>query len=157
VNKKTIEGFALITVGICMPLLSMIFSSSYDSKDRFIWNIARSFITGEIVLRESVIEIVPDRDETLYREFTDYKANHPEFQNLTEDQLIDKFYKDHYKDKMYKMELTLKLTKQKVVTHKNKIAIPQKYIFVLGVLLTLTGIGIIISQRRRSDNNSQGR
>ena len=149
-NKKRIWGFMLIIVGIGMPLLSLPFSSAYDSEDRLIWNIARSFITGEIILRESLMELVPDRDENLYKEFTNYKADHPEFQNLPEDELIDNFYNAHYKDKMYKMELILKLTKQKVVTHKSKIAIPHKYVFICGVLLMLAGIGSIILSRRKS-------
>jgi hypothetical protein len=64
--------------------------------------------------------------------------------------LIDNFYNAHYKDKMYKMELILKLTKQKVVAHKSKIAIPHKYVFICGVLLMLAGIGSIILSRRKS-------
>lgn len=155
-NKKKIWGFVLIFVGIGMPLLSLPFSSAYDSHDRLIWNMARSFITGEIILRESVIELVPDRDENLYKEFTDYKANHPEFQNLPENELIDNFYDEHYKDKMYKMEFLLKLTKQKVVTHKSKIAIPHKYVFICGVLLMLAGVIIIILSRKKTGKAYSG-
>jgi len=140
----------LIIVGIGIPILSLPFSSTYDSEDRLIWNVARSFITGEIILRESLIELIPDRDVNLYKEFSDYKANHPEFQNLTENEVIDNFYNEHYKDKMYKMELVLKLTKQKVVTHKGKIAIPWKYIFICSVFLMLAGVGVIILSRKRS-------
>jgi len=147
-NKKRIWGFMLIIVGIGMPLLSLPFSSAYDSEDRLIWNIARSFITGEIILRESLMELVPDRDENLYKEFTDYKTDHPEFQNLPEDELIDNFYNEHYKNKMFKMDLLLKLTKQKVVTHKGKIAIPCKYIFICSVSLMLAGIGVILISKK---------
>lgn len=149
-RKIWIWGFLLIIVGIGMPILSLPLSSTYDNEDRLIWNIARSFIAGEIILRESIIELIPDKDENLYEEFTDYKAIHPGFQNLPENELIDNFYNEHYKDKMYKMELILKLTKQKVVTHKSKIAIPCKYVFICSVFLMLTGIGVIILSRRRS-------
>jgi hypothetical protein len=149
-RKIWIWGVMLIIVGIGIPILSLPFSSTYDSEDRLIWNVARSFITGEIILRESLIELIPDRDVNLYKEFSDYKANHPEFQNLTENEVIDNFYNEHYKDKMYKMELVLKLTKQKVVTHKGKIAIPWKYIFICSVFLMLAGIGVIILSRKRS-------
>jgi hypothetical protein len=149
-NKRKIWGFVLIIVGIGMPLLSLPFSSAYDSRDRLIWNIARSFVTGEIILREGVFELVPDRDENLYKEFTDYKANHPKFKDLPENEQIDNFYNEYYRGKMYEMELILKLTKQKVVTHKSEIAIPQRYIFICGFLLTLAGIGIIILSRRKN-------
>ncbi|MCJ7481358.1 MAG: hypothetical protein MUO31_00160 [Thermodesulfovibrionales bacterium] len=149
-RKIWIWGVMLIIVGIGIPILSLPFSSAYDSEDRLIWNIARSFITGEIILRENLSELIPDRDENLYREFTGYKANHPEFQNLPDNELIDNFYKEHYKDKMYKMELILKLTKQKVVTHKAKIAIPYKYLFICSIFLMLAGIGVIILSRKRS-------
>jgi hypothetical protein len=149
-RKIWIWGVMLIIVGIGIPILSLPFSSTYDSEDRLIWNVARSFITGEIILRESLIELIPDRDVNLYKEFSDYKANHPEFQNLTENEVIDNFYNEHYKDKMYKMELVLKLTKQKVVTHKGKIAIPWKYIFICSVFLMLAGVGVIILSRKRS-------
>jgi hypothetical protein len=150
-NKRKLWtwGFMLIIVGIGMPILSLPFSSTYDGEDRLMWNMARCFITGEIILKESQIEVIPDRDENLYKEFTDYKADHPEFQNLPEDELIDNFYNEHYKDKMYKMDLLLKLTKQKVVTHKGKIAIPCKYIFICSVFLMLAGIGVVISSRKR--------
>jgi len=139
----------LIIVGIGMLILSLPFSSTYDGEDSLMWNIARCFITGEIILKESQIEVIPDRDENLYKEFTDYKADHPEFQNLPEDALIDNFYNEHYKDKMYKMDLLLKLTKQKVLTHKGKIAIPCKYIFICSVFLMLAGIGVVILSRKR--------
>ena len=151
-DKKRIWiwGFLLIILGICAPILSLPFSSAYDGRDRLIWNIARGFITGEFVLRESVIQLVPDRDENLYKEFTDYKAVHPELQNLPENELIDNFYNEHYKGKMYRMELILKLTKQKVVTHKSKIAIPCKYVFICAGFFIITGIGVIIFSGRKS-------
>ena len=152
-RKILIWGFMLIIVGIGIPIISLPFSSTYESDDRLIWNIARSFITGEIILRESLIELIPDRDENLYKEFTHYKADHPESKNLPENELIDNFYNVHYKDKMYKMELILKLTKQKVVTHKGKIAIPCKYIFVCSVFLMLAGIGVIILSKKGSERS----
>jgi len=37
-----------------------------------------------------------------------------------------------------------------VVTHKGKIAIPWKYIFICSVFLMLAGVGVIILSRKRS-------
>jgi hypothetical protein len=71
-----------------------------------------------------------------------------EFQNLPENKLIDNFYNEHYKGKMHRMELILKLTKQKVVTHKSKIAIPCKYVFICGGFFILAGIGVFFSRRK---------
>jgi hypothetical protein len=106
-------------------------------------------VTGEIILRKSVIEYVSDRDEHLYKEFIEYKTKHPEFQNLSEEELINKFYYENYRDKMYRMEFLLKLTKQKAVMRQDKIAIPYRYVFASGVSLMLFGTGIIILSAMR--------
>jgi hypothetical protein len=143
-NKRIKIGAVLIILGICILMVGLPFSSVYDKKENIMWNIMRSFVTGEIIFRESVLEYVSDRDEHLYKEFTEYKSKHPEFQNLSEDELIDKFYYEKYSDKMYRMEFLLKLTKQKAVTRQDKIAIPYRYISASGVSLMLFGTGIII-------------
>jgi hypothetical protein len=143
-NKRIKIGVVLIILGICILMAGLPFSSVYDKKEKIMWNIMRSFVTGEIILRKGVTEYVPDRDEHLYKEFTEYKSKHPEFENLSEEELINKFYYDNYKDKMYRMEFLLKLTKQKAVTRQDKIAIPYRYVFASGVSLMLFGTGIII-------------
>jgi ribosomal protein S8 len=84
------------------------------------------------------------RDEALYREFTEYKSKHPEFQNLSKEELINKFYYENYRDKIYRMEFLLKFTKRKAVTRQDKIAIPYRYVFASIISLMLFGIGIII-------------
>ena len=143
-NKRIKTVVVLIILGICILMAALPFSSVYDKKENIMWNVMRSFVTGEIILKKGVIEYIPDRDEHLYREFTEYKSKHPEFQSLSEDELIDKFYYEKYRDKMYRMEFLLKLTKQKAVTRQDKIAIPYRYVFASGVSLILFGTGIII-------------
>ena len=143
-NKRIKTGTVLIILGICILMVGLPFSSVYDKKENIMWNIIRSFVTGEIILRKSVIEYVSDRDENLYRDFIEYKTKHPEFQNFSEEELINIFYYENYRDKMYRMEFLLKLTKQKAVTRQDKIAIPYRYISASGVSLMLFGTGIII-------------
>jgi hypothetical protein len=136
VSRRKKTGIIVIVLGICLFTFSLPFTSVYDKKENILWNIIRSVITGEIILRESVIEYVPDRDEDLYKEFNEYKSQHPDFQNLSEDELIDKFYYENYRDKMYRMEFLLKLTKQKALTHQNKISIPYRYVFAFCVFFS---------------------
>jgi hypothetical protein len=143
-NKRIKTGVVLIILGICILMVGLPFSSVYDKKENIMWNIMRSFVTGEIILRKGVIEYVPDRDEHLYKEFTEYKSKHPEFENLSEEELINKFYYENYRDKMYRMEFLLKLTKQKAVTRQDKIALPYRYVSASGVSLMLFGTGIIV-------------
>lgn len=143
-------GIILIAFGIGLIIFSLPFSSGYDSKDSFILNIIRGIFTGGIIVRESVVESVPDRDEKLYKEFNEFKLKHPEFTNLPEGEIMDKFYDENYRDKMYRMEFRLKLEKQKIVARKSKIAVPYKYIFASGIFLLFAGTGIMASSIRRS-------
>jgi hypothetical protein len=136
-------GVILIILAIWLFTISLPFTSVYDKKDNILWNIIRSVITGELVLRESIIEYVPDRDEKLYKEFTEYKSTHPEVQNLSEEEMIDQFYYEHYRDKMYRMQFLLKLTKQKAITHQRKITLSYRYVFAFCIGLMLLGAGII--------------
>lgn len=141
-TKKTFSVI-LIIAGIIIPVFLLPLSSEYYTKDSFFWNIIRNVVTGEIIVRDSVFEVVPDRDEDLYREFNEYRMNHPEYERLPEGKIIEKFYQEKYRDKMHGMEFRLKLHKEKIVTHKSKIVIPYRYIFVLSVVLIFTGTGII--------------
>jgi len=143
-NKKRTLSIILIIAGIVIPVLMLPLSSEYYTKDSFFWNIIRNFVTGEIIIRDSEFEVVPDREEDLYREFNEYKMKHPEYRNLSEEAIIERFYQEHYRNKMHGMEFRLKLQKQKVVTHESKIVISYRYIVIIGVVLILTGTGIII-------------
>lgn len=149
-SKKKTFSIILIIFGIVIPLFTVPLSSEYYSKGNFFWNIIRNVVTGEIIIRDSVFEVVPDREENLYREFNEYKMKYPEYRNLSEDEIIEKFYQENYRNKMHGMEFRLKLQKQKVVTHKSKIAISYRYIFIFGVVLILTGTGILTISKIRS-------
>ena len=149
-SKRKIFSVVLILAGILLPLSILPLSSEYYTEDSFFWNIIRNIVTGEIILRDSVFEVVPDRDENLYREFSEYKMTHPEYKALPEEKFIEKFYQENYRNKMHGMEFKLKLQKQKVVTHKSKVIIPYRYVFIFGVVLILTGTGILTISKIRS-------
>jgi hypothetical protein len=149
-RKRKTLSIILIIAGIIIPLFTLPLSSEYYPKGSFFWNIIRNAVTGEIIVRDSVFEVVPDRDENLYREFNEYKMTHPEYKTLSEEEVIERFYQENYRNKMHGMEFRLKLQKQKVVTHENKIVISYRYIVIIGVVLILTGTGIIIISKIRS-------
>ncbi len=146
-SKRKILSIILIIAGIILPVFTLHFSSGYYTRDSFFWNIIRNVVTGEIIVRDSIFEVVPDRDENLYGEFNEYKVKHPEYKTLSNEEIIEKFYNENYRDKMYGMEFRLKLQKQKVITHKSKVVIPYRYIFIIGVVLIFTGTGIITFSR----------
>jgi hypothetical protein len=149
-SKRKTLSIILIIAGIIIPLFTLPLSSEYYPKGSFFWNIIRNVVTGEIIVRDSVFEVVPDRDENLYREFSEYKITHPEYKTLSEENIIEKFYQENYRNKMHGMEFRLKLQKQKVVTHKSKVVIPYRYVFIFGVVLIMTGIGILTISKIRS-------
>jgi len=97
-----------------------------------------------------VFEVVPDRDEKLYGEFSEYKMKHAEFKTLSEEEITEKFYQENYRNKMHGMEFRLKLQKEKIVTHQSKIVIPYRYVFISGIALILTGTGILTISKIRS-------
>jgi hypothetical protein len=142
-NTKKTLSIILIIAGIIFPVFTLLLSSEYYTKDSFFGNIIRNVVTGEIIVRDSVFEVVPDRDENLYREFNEYKINHPEYENLSEEEIIESFYQGNYRDKMHGVEFRLRLQKEKIVTHQSKIVIPYRYIFVFSIVLICTGAGII--------------
>ena len=149
-SKRKTLCIILIIAGTIIPLFTLPLSSEYYPKGSFFWNIIRNVVTGEIIVRDSVFEVVPDRDENLYREFSEYKMIHPEYKALSEEKIIEKFYQENYRNKMHGMEFRLKLQKHKVVTHKSKVIISYRYIVIIGVVLILTGTGIIIISKIRS-------
>ena len=134
----------MILAGICLALLSLTFSSEYNKQDNLIWNLIRNIFSGEIVLRESAFTIVPDRDEKVYMEFQNYRSEHPEYSSLSENEAIERFYADRYKDKMHRMEFQLKLKKKKIQVEQEQIALPYKYLFIVSVVFICIGFILII-------------
>jgi hypothetical protein len=149
-KQKNTLGIILILIGIFSPLASMPLSSAYDGQDNFILRIVRVFWTGEIVLREAVIEVVADRDEQLFKALMEYRMEHPELESLPEDQIIDRFYNARYKDLLPRVAFNLKLEKKQVMTIQKKIAVPNLFVFVSGILMIITGVGIRIFAKRKS-------
>lgn len=142
-NRKT-TGLILIMAGICLALVALMFSSEYNRKDNLIWNLIRSIISGEVVFRERAFTVVQDRDEKVYGEFQDYRSEHPEYNSLPEDEIIERFYADHYRDKMHRMEFQLKLNKKKIQVEQEQIALPYKYVFISSVLFICIGFVLLI-------------
>ena len=155
-SKKKTLSVILIIAGIILPIFMLALSSEYYTKDSFIWNFIRNVVTGEIIVRDGVFEVVPDRDEDLFREFNEYKMKHPEDRSLSEEDIIERFYQENYRNKMHGVEFRLRLQKQKVVTHESKIAISYRYIVIIGVVMILTGTGIIILPKMRSIRKRSG-
>jgi hypothetical protein len=149
-KQKNTLGIILILIGIFSPLASVPLSSAYDGQDNFILRIVRVLWTGEIVLREAMIEVVPDRDEQLFKALMEYRMEHRELESLPEDQIIDTFYNARYKDLMPRVEFNLKLEKKQVVTIKKKMAVPNLYIFVYGLFMIIVGAGINILVKRKN-------
>jgi hypothetical protein len=149
-NKKKTLSIIFIIAGIILPIFILPLSSEYYPKGNFFWNIIRNAVTGEIVIRDSIFEVVPDRDDKLYKEFNEYRQGHPESTTLSEEEIIERFYQDRYMDKMHGMELRLKLQKQQVVTHRSKVIIPYRYVIISGVVLILTGAGILTISKIRN-------
>jgi hypothetical protein len=149
-KQKNTLGIILILIGIFSPLASVPLSSAYDGQDNFILRIVRILWTGEIVLREAMIEVVPDRDKQLFKALMEYRMEHRELESLPEDQIIDTFYNARYKDLMPRVAFNLKLEKKQVVTIQKKIAVPNLSVFVSGILMIITGMGIRIFAKRKN-------
>ena len=149
-NNKQLLSIVLILAGIILPLSTLPLSSEYYTEDSFFWNIVRNVVTGQIIIRESVFEVAPDRDEDLYKQFHDYRTKHPEYRTLPEEEIIEKFYQEMYRDTMSGMEFRLKIEKQKIIIQKDKVAIPYRYVLIFGVVLIVTGTGIMTILKIRS-------
>lgn len=147
-QKKTL-GVILILIGLVFPIASIPLSSAYDGQDGFILRLIRIIWTGEIVLREGKIAVIQDRDEQLYKEFMEYGKQHHELSSLSEGQVIDRFYNERYRDLIPRVAFNLKLEKKQVVTIRDKIAVPNLYIFVGGLLMVIAGEGLHILAKRK--------
>jgi hypothetical protein len=141
-------GIMLILIGIGLPLVSVPLSSAYDGQDGFILRLVRIIWTGEITLREGIIKIVQDRDEQLYAELMEYRMQDKALASLPEDQIIGRFYEEKYRGLMPRVEFNLKLDKKKVIAIREKIAIPNLYIFIVGLLMIIAGEVIRIVEKR---------
>lgn len=150
-RRKTL-GLILVVLGIGLPFLSIPLSSAYDDgRDSFILLLVRIIWTGEIVLREGKIQVVEDRDEKLYSELKDYQRRIGNNLSLSEDRIIDRFYEEKYRGVMPRVAFNLKLEKMQVVPVQKKVAIPNLFIFIGGLLLIIMGEGIrIIAGRKNS-------
>jgi len=56
-NKRIKTGVVLIILGICILMAVLPFSSVYDKKENIMWNVMRSFVTGEIILKKVSLNI----------------------------------------------------------------------------------------------------
>jgi hypothetical protein len=143
-TSKRTAGIILILLGMGLPLGVLPFTSAYDIKDSLFGNVLRNALSGEVIFRESVIEMVPDRDEQLFSELQEYTRTQLGPEGTPGEQIVERFYEERYRGKMPKMEFRLKLEKKKVVTHKGRIDIPYKYIVIFSLLVFFTGAGLIV-------------
>lgn len=142
-NKKRL-GMILILTGICLTAFSLPFASEYAGDGNIFWKLIQNIISGEIVFRERSFNLIPDRDQKMYKELQEYSSIDPEFNNLSEDEMIERFYDDRYRDTMRKIEFQLKLKKKKVQVVREKIALPYRYVFLVSVLFVCTGVILVI-------------
>ena len=147
--KRKPTGIILIVSGISLASVILMFSSEYNKQDNILWNLIRNILGGEVVLRERVFTVVPDRDERVYAEFQAYRSEHPELGGLSEDEVIERFYTDHYRDKMPRMEFQLKLNKKKIDIEHEQIALPYKYVFIACIVFIFAGLIMVITHRAR--------
>jgi len=148
-SKRRTAGLIVFFLGIGMLLIALPLSTEFDRQDSLPGNLMRNFVMGEIVIREGVVAVVPDRDERIYREFREYMALHPEIAALPESDAIDAFYEARYKERMYRNEFGLKMEKKKVITKRESIAVPYKYIAIIGAVTLIGGIVFIILSKKK--------
>ena len=105
-QKKKKIGIIFILAGICIPILSLLFSSAYLPKAGLIWNIKHS----EIIIRDQngLID-----DEALF-----YSSN----SSIGRSIYIGMEY-----------------------LKKARIALPCRYLFAIGILLSATGLGLVLT------------
>ena len=142
-GKRT-AGIVLVLLGMGLPLGVLPFTSAYDVKDSLFENVLRNALSGEVIFRESVIEVVPDRDEQLFGELQEYTRKHPGPEETPAGEIVERFYEERYRGKMPKMEFMLKLEKKKVVTMQSRIDIPYKYIVFFSFLVFSAGTVLIV-------------
>ncbi|MCG2721127.1 MAG: hypothetical protein L6290_03800 [Thermodesulfovibrionales bacterium] len=148
-SKRRATGLILFFLGIGMLLMALPLSTEFDRQDSLPGNLIRNFVMGEIVIREGVVGVVPDRDERIYREFREYLSLHPEIAALPESDAIDAFYEARYRGRMYRNEFGLKMEKKKVITKRENIAVPYMYITIIGVVTFMVGVVFIILSKKK--------
>lgn len=148
IGKRRAAGLIIFFIGIGMLLAALPLSTEFDRRDSLSGNLIRIFVMGEIVIREGVVEVIPDRDEKIYREFREYLSLHPEIEVLPESDAIDAFYEARYKERMYRNEFGLKLGKNKVVMKKDPITVPYRYGAIMSVLMIAAGVTLLMMRRK---------
>jgi hypothetical protein len=143
-TRKRTAGIILILLGMGLPLGVLPFTSAYDIKDTLFGNLLRNALSGEVIFRESVIEMVPDRDEKLFSDLQEYTRTQLGPEGTPGGEIVERFYEERYRGKMPKMEFRLKLEKKKVVTRKSRIDIPYKYIVIVSLLVFFIGAGLVV-------------
>lgn len=157
-NRGRAAGLILFFLGPVMLLMALPFSTEFDRQDSLAGNLVRNFIMGEIVIREGVVEVVPDRDGRISGEFREYLSQHPEIAALPESDAVDAFYGARYRERMYRSEFEIKMGKKKVITKRETIAVPYRYIAIIG-LVTFMGGAVFITlpkkkMPRKQDQNT---
>lgn len=147
-GKNTI-GTILIIAGIVILPAGVLLSSAYDGDDSLHLKIIRALWTGEIVLRERVIKVIPDTEGELSREFMEFKKGHGDGESLDEGELIERFYAERYRDRMPRVAFNLKLEKKQVVTIRQKIAVSNRHVVIACLLLITAGVMLRLSARKR--------
>lgn len=143
-------GLLLIIAGILLPLASILLSPAFDGHDSILMRIARGVWTGEVVLREGKNVVLPDRDETLYREFLSFREERAKTSASSDEEMIEQFYLERYRDEMPRVLFRLKLEKHRVETLQSKIAIPNRILFFGGIVLIVTGESLRIMAKRKA-------
>jgi len=148
-SKKRAAGLILFFLGTGMLLMALPLSTEFDRQDSLSGNLIRNIVMGEIVIREGLVAVVPDRDEKIYQEFREYLSLHPEIAALPETDAIGTFYEARYRGRMYRNEFGMKLGKKKVITKRETIAVPYRYIAVIGVVICMGGVVLIILSKKK--------
>lgn len=154
-SKRRAAGLILFFLGIGMLLVALPLSSEFDRQDSLPGNLIRNIVTGKIVIREGVVEVVPDRDERISSEFREYLSMHPEIAALPESDAIDAFYEARYRGRMYRNEFGMKLEKKKVITKRENIAVPYRYLAIFGVVTFMGGVIFIVLPKKKRPQESR--
>jgi hypothetical protein len=153
---KNTSGTILILAGMLVLVVSILLSSAYGGDDGFILKIVRAVWTGEIVFREGKTQVLPDRDEALYREFMEFKKTYRDAALLSDEEMIGKFYEAKYKGVIPRGLFNLKLEKKQVVTVQRKIALPNRFVFAACLFMMTAGfvLRVIAMRRKRRATNT---
>ncbi|MDQ7786296.1 MAG: hypothetical protein RDU01_01690 [Thermodesulfovibrionales bacterium] len=154
-SKRMAAGLIIFFLGIGMLLIALPLATEFDRQDSLLGNLMRNFVMGEIIIREGVIEVVSDKNERISREYQEYLSLHPEIETLPESDAIDAFYEARYKKRMYRNEFRLKMEKKKVITKQENIAVPYRYIAIIGVVTFMGGVVFLILPKKKKPQGTR--